>query len=224
MAGSSQTVTRLLMTPNNPSNNGAHDPSQAVPSLPAVELPPFRAAATTPDVTSATAAAKPAPANSQPAIPAAAPAKPAAPPPTPPPPNPLPHIKLPFQGVDYAARGVHADASVAFAEVVFAAEQMDKNGFSLDTITGVDWIAQNEMEVVYDFFHLAKNLRAAIRTRIPREHPELPTISKVFSGANWHERETHDFFGIRFTGHPDLSPFLLPEDADFHPLRKDFGA
>jgi NADH-quinone oxidoreductase subunit C len=44
----------------------------------------------------------------------------------------------------------------------------------------------------------------------------------VFPGANWHERETHDFFGIVFLGHPDLSPLLLPEDADFHPLRKDF--
>jgi len=52
----------------------------------------------------------------------------------------------------------------------------------------------------------------------------LPTISSVHPGANWHERETHDFFGVQFTGHPDMSPLLLPEDADFHPLRKDFGA
>ena len=48
------------------------------------------------------------------------------------------------------------------------------------------------------------------------------TISPVFPGANWHERETHDFFGIVFRGHPNLEPLLLPEDATYHPLRKDF--
>jgi len=61
-----------------------------------------------------------------------------------------------------------------------------------------------------------------IRSRLERDKPEVPTISHIYQGANWHERETHDFFGIKFIGHPDLSPLLLPEDADFHPLRKDF--
>jgi NADH-quinone oxidoreductase subunit C len=61
-----------------------------------------------------------------------------------------------------------------------------------------------------------------VRTRLPRANAELPTILHVFPGANWHERETHDFFGIRFLGHPNLTPFLLPEDSNFHPLRKDY--
>ena len=152
--------------------------------------------------------------------PAAAPPAPA---PAPPPPNPLPHLPLPFQGIDFASRGFHAQASVAPAEVVTAAELLDRDGFALDTITGVDWMAEGQMEVVYDYFHPTKGLRAVIRTRIPRDNPEIATISKVFPGANWHERETHDFFGIRFLGHPDLSPFLLPEDATYHPLRKDFA-
>ncbi len=80
------------------------------------------------------------------------------------------------------------------------------------------------MEVVYDFSHYQENCRVVVRTRVPRDNPELPTISSIFQGANWHERETHDFFGIRFLGHPDLTPLLLPEDADFHPLLKDFKA
>ena len=107
-------------------------------------------------------------------------------------------------------------------QVVSAAEQLDKEGLSLDTITGVDWMAEGQMEVVYDYFHPAKALRVVVRTRIPRDNPEIATIQKVFPGANWHERETHDFFGIRFLGHPNLTPFLLPEDATYHPLRKDF--
>jgi NADH-quinone oxidoreductase subunit C len=119
-------------------------------------------------------------------------------------------------------RGVNLDVTVAPGQVVAAAELLDRHGFSIDTITGVDWLAQGQMEVVYDYVHFAVNLRVAVRARLPREHPEIPTISLVFPGANWHERETHDFFGIRFAGHPNLTPFLLPEDATFHPLRKDY--
>ena len=146
------------------------------------------------------------------AAPAAA-AKPAVAPSAPPP---------PIQILDQVAKGFQFDAIVAPAQVVEAAQIMDRTGFAIDAVTGVDWIAQNQMEVVYDFFHPEVQLRAVVRTRVPRAQPELPTISTVFPGANWHERETHDFFGIKFLGHPNLKPFLLPEDANFHPLRKDY--
>lgn len=173
------------------------------------------------------APAKPAPA-SPPVIPKpAAPAATPAPPPAPAPvvwPNPLSHLAVPFQGVDYSFKGYHVEASVSPDKVVSTAEELDREGFALDTITGVDWMAEGQMEVVYDYLHLLKPLRAVVRTRIPREHPEVPSISSVYPGANWHEREAHDFFGIRFLGHPNLTPFLLPEDATYHPLRKDFSA
>jgi NADH-quinone oxidoreductase subunit C len=152
-----------------------------------------------------------------------APAQPPTPP-APPAPNPLAHLPIYFKGVDYAAKGYHCEATVSPDQVVAAAELLDKEGLALDTITGVDWMAEGQMEVVYDYFHPAKALRVVVRTRIPRDNPEIPTILKVFPGANWHERETHDFFGIRFLGHPDLTPFLLPEDATYHPLRKDYAA
>ena len=132
-------------------------------------------------------------------------------------------VAAPCQIVDWKSKGYHLDARVAPDQVVAAAELLDRNGFVIDTVTGVDWMAAGEMEVVYDFFHMTASLHVVVRTRVPRDNPELPTISKVFPGANWHERETHDFFGIRFLGHPDLSPLLLPEDATYHPLRKDFA-
>jgi NADH-quinone oxidoreductase subunit C len=125
---------------------------------------------------------------------------------------------------DFQARGYHLEASVLPGQVVPAAAFLDQLGFALDTITGVDWIAENEMEVVYDYFHPTGTLRVAVRTWVPRGCPEVPTISEVYPGANWHERETHEFFGIRFLGHPNLTPLLLPEDAEYHPLRKDFVA
>ena len=134
----------------------------------------------------------------------------------------LARLPIPFQGTSYALKGYHAAATVNTDQVVFAAEQLDKAGFALDTITAVDWLAEGQMEVVYDYFHPDGGLRVVIRSRVPRTAAEIPTISAVYPGANWHEREAHDFFGIRFTGHPNLSPFLLPEDATYHPLRKDF--
>ena len=140
---------------------------------------------------------------------------PAAPATPPPPPKPV-------QICDFAAKGVNLDACVRTAEVVAAAQIMLRHGFAIDTVTGVDWMAQGLMEVVYDYFHPLNGLRVAIRCRLARDAGEVPTISGVFQGANWHERETNDFFGIRFTGHPNLTPFLLPEDATYHPLRKDF--
>ena len=153
---------------------------------------------------------------------------------------------------DYRAKGYHLDLTVNPEQVVAAAEIMERQGYTLEAVTGVDWLssaapkpvkkaapaegeeapaaestgpAVEQMEVVYDYTRTGRELcRVVVRCRVPRDNPELPTISKVFPGADWHERETHDFFGIRFAGHPDLSPLLLPEDADFHPLLKDFQA
>jgi NADH-quinone oxidoreductase subunit C len=128
------------------------------------------------------------------------------------------------QLLDYSAKGYHLEARLGPDQIVEAARILDEHGYGIDAVTGMDWMAENEMEVVYDFFHPQASDRVALRVRMPRTRPEVPTISEVFPGANWHERETHDFFGIRFLGHPDLSPLLLPEDADYHPLRKDFAA
>jgi NADH-quinone oxidoreductase subunit C len=139
-------------------------------------------------------------------------------------PDPAPPAAAPpCQLTDPKVRGSHLDARVAPEQIVAAAELLDRNGFVIDTVTGVDWMAAGELELVYDFFHLTAPLHVVVRTRVPRANPEIATISTIFPGANWHERETHDFFGIRFLGHPDLSPLLLPEDATYHPLRKDFA-
>ena len=125
---------------------------------------------------------------------------------------------------NYAKKGFHLDVKVAPADVVRAAQILLGQEFFLEAITGVDWIKEGQIEVVYDFNHWRTLCRVAIRTRTERATPEVPTISAIYSGANWHEREAHDFFGVKFSGHPDLSPLLLPEDADYHPLLKDFKA
>jgi NADH-quinone oxidoreductase subunit C len=126
------------------------------------------------------------------------------------------------QTAEFKTKGYHLDVTVRPDQLVAAARLLDAYGFTIDTVTGVDWMAAGEMEAAYDFFHFSAQLHVVLRTRAARVNPEVPTISHVFPGANWHERETHEFFGIRFIGHPNLAPLLLPEDATYHPLRKDF--
>lgn len=136
--------------------------------------------------------------------------------------TPAPPVKKPVELTDYRSKGYHLDATVPTEKLLTAVELLDGQKFALECITGVDWIADGQLEVVYDFNHYQELCRVALRTRIDRGAPEVPSISAIYGGANWHERETHDFFGIVFTGHPDLTPLLLAEDADFHPLLKDF--
>ena len=125
---------------------------------------------------------------------------------------------------DYKAKGYHLDVDLPPEKLPEAAEILLREDFFIESITGVDWIDDEQLEAVYDFNHFDELCRVVLRTRTDRENPAIPTISHIYQGANWHERETHDFFGIKFTGHPNLEPLLLPEDADFHPLLKDFKA
>ena len=108
-------------------------------------------------------------------------------------------------------------------QVVSAARILDDQGFFLESIAGVDWPDSGQMEVLYDYNRLGgTTCRVLVRARVPRDEPVLPTISHVFPAADWHEREPFDFYGVRFEGHANLIRILLPEDADFHPLRKDY--
>ncbi len=124
---------------------------------------------------------------------------------------------------DHAQYGYDIDVQLDPGELLAAVMILDKAGFFLESVTGVDWIKEEQLEAVYDFSRYDFDLcRVVVRTRTSRSEPKVPTISKIYPGAAWHERETHDFFGIKFDGHPHLVPLLLPEDADFHPLLKDF--
>ncbi len=126
---------------------------------------------------------------------------------------------------DYRTKGFHLDVKISADQLVRASQILFELGYFLESITGVDWIKEEQLETDYDFSRYDFDLcRVVIRVRTPRTDPHLPTITTVYTGANWHEREAHDFFGIIFDGHPHLIPLLLPEDADFHPLLKDFKA
>jgi NADH-quinone oxidoreductase subunit C len=88
---------------------------------------------------------------------------------------------------------------------------------------GVDMYRPEErFEVVYTIYSLKNKRYLRLKVRVGEENPVVPTVTGVWPGANWHERETWDMFGIKFAGHPDLRRLYLPEEFDYHPLRKDF--
>ena len=76
--------------------------------------------------------------------------------------------------------------------------------------------------VVYHLYSIPKNHNAVLKVDAGREEPWVPSVCSVWPGANWHERETYDMYGIRFDGHPDPRRILLPEDWVGWPLRKDY--
>ena len=103
----------------------------------------------------------------------------------------------------------------------------DSLGFDhISTVSGVDWIAKNQLEVVYFIGSSTagqEDFILAVSELVARENPVVPTLIDVWKGAEYHERETHEMFGINFQGHPNQSHILLPEDwNDIPPLRKDY--
>ena len=124
---------------------------------------------------------------------------------------------------DPGRHGHHLDVFCRPDQVVAVASIMDREGFFLEAIAGVDWLERQQLEVIYDYNRLGgEHCRVMVRTFLSRSEPLVPTISGVFPAADWHERETYDFYGIHFQGHPNLIRILLPEDAEFHPLLKDY--
>jgi NADH-quinone oxidoreductase subunit C len=87
-------------------------------------------------------------------------------------------------------------------------------------VSGVD--DRQTLWVVYHLYSTLKNHRAVLKVKADKSDPWVPTVTSVWPGANWFEREVYDLFGINFRGHPDLRRILLPDDWEGWPLRKDY--
>ena len=96
----------------------------------------------------------------------------------------------------------------------------------LADLSGTDYLKLDDRPerlcVDYHLYSLDRNLRLRLKVRVTVEDPHVPTVTGVWPGANWHEREVYDFFGVRFDGHPNLVRILMPEDWKGYPQRKDY--
>jgi NADH-quinone oxidoreductase subunit C len=93
----------------------------------------------------------------------------------------------------------------------------------LSDVTCVDWYpSEPRFEVVYHLLSISKKERVRLKVRLDSDSPAVESLTSVWPGANYFEREVFDLFGIRFTGHPYLRRILMPEDWEGHPLRKDY--
>ncbi|WP_449400463.1 NADH-quinone oxidoreductase subunit C [Chryseobacterium wanjuense] len=81
---------------------------------------------------------------------------------------------------------------------------------------------EKEIGVVYHLHNMMANFRLRLKIFMSRENIEVDSLVELYAGANWMERETYDFFGIKFKGHPDLRPILNMEDLGYHPMLKEY--
>ncbi|HEX2769989.1 MAG TPA: NADH-quinone oxidoreductase subunit C [Geobacteraceae bacterium] len=123
--------------------------------------------------------------------------------------------------VDYRKRGYHIEVLLTAGEVRRFAGILRDRRFYLVFVSAVHLAPA--VEVIYQFASHSDPCRIIGRAQVT-DDGSIPTISDIFDGANWHERETMEMFGVSFSGHPYPEPLLLPEDAaGLHPLLKGEG-
>ncbi|MGQ0669479.1 MAG: NADH-quinone oxidoreductase subunit C [Actinomycetota bacterium] len=91
----------------------------------------------------------------------------------------------------------------------------------LSSVTATDWPEQTpRFWVTYELLSLEHHHRLRVKVGLPGDDPRVPSVTSIHPTADWHERETYDFYGVVFDGHPDLRRILLPDDWEGYPLRK----
>ena len=121
---------------------------------------------------------------------------------------------------DHETNGCILEIRASAAQVEAVAQAARVADFFLESIAAVDFT--DGPQVIYHFNSCTEISRTQVRVQLTRGD-SLPSISNVYNSALWYEREVFDLFGIRFNNHPDMRRILLPDDADFHPLLKDYG-
>jgi NADH:ubiquinone oxidoreductase subunit C len=128
---------------------------------------------------------------------------------------------------------VYVDRAV-MAEVATVLRDEEQFTMLVDTVVvdhlidgariAIDGVTAERFEVVVNFLSHTRNRRIRIVSEVPVTDPTVPSLTPVYPGANFPERESYDLFGITFEGHPDLTRILMPDDWNGHPLRKDDAA
>lgn len=92
----------------------------------------------------------------------------------------------------------------------------------LSFVSAIDRPETGEFEILYHCYAHETREEVALKVRVPRDQATVPSVTGIWDGANWHERETYDLFGIVFESHPNLRRIMMTDDWIGHPLRKDY--
>jgi NADH-quinone oxidoreductase subunit C len=119
---------------------------------------------------------------------------------------------------------IEVDADLAHKIIKFLKEDSELNINFLTLLGGIHYPKNEgkELGVTYHLHNLQANFRIRLKTFIPIEKPEIKSIVDLYVGANWQERETFDFFGVQFIGHPNLTRILNEDSMDYFPMRKEY--
>lgn len=130
----------------------------------------------------------------------------------------FPGIVSPDERKDYEGYIVKVDNLIEFAQAI-----RDELGYDyLSSVTAVDYLPDDQFEVVYHAYQSTGGPALNFKVQVPRDNPVVPSLVSVYPGADFQEREAWDLMGIRFEGHPNLKRILMWEGFEGHPLRKDW--
>ena len=124
----------------------------------------------------------------------------------------------------YGLLTVKVPAEMNLKVLQFLYEDVELRFRFMTDLTGIHFPERKgeELSVVYHLHNLVDNIRLRLKIYVPVEKPDVYTATKLFSTANWMERETYDFFGINFIGHPNLIRILNVDEMDYFPMRKEY--
>ncbi|MFQ5997998.1 MAG: NADH-quinone oxidoreductase subunit C [Candidatus Bathyarchaeia archaeon] len=117
---------------------------------------------------------------------------------------------------NYVAASIKQDIFLKFCKFL----RDNLNFEHVSSVSAVDY--KDHFTIVYHFYSYARILTLELNVDVTRDDAKIPSVSAIWGGANWHEREQYDFFGIIFEGHPNLQRIMTPPGWEYFPLRKEY--
>ena len=138
-------------------------------------------------------------------------------------------LKEKFSGENFIFSEYRNELTISFdkknvVQICKFLKEDDELEFKLcEDVTAIDWARRkNRYTVVYHIYSLKHNFRLSLKADVDESDNSIDSVSSVWRTANWEEREAYDMYGINFNNHPDLRRMYMPEEFEYHPLRKDF--
>ena len=139
----------------------------------------------------------------------------------------LEELKAQFPGINFEQIDINGTLGIIIpADEIRNVARALKEQFGFRHFIDALGVDRNErkmrFEVIYNIRNMETKERIFLKVRCDERDPHVPSVVSIWSGANWHEREAFDMYGIIFDGHPDLRRMYMPDEFEYHPLRKDF--